>query len=70
MRGTSISPENIGKILTQVNGTTPNYQLVVDRQDNQDQLIVMIEISDKIFFDEMSKQSRLMDDFRPAPLEK
>jgi len=63
MRGTSISPEDIAKILTRVNGTTPRYQLVVDRQENQDQLIVMIEISDKIFFDEMSKQSRLMDDF-------
>ena len=66
MRGTSISPEDIGKILTRVNGTTPKYQLVVDRQENQDQLIVMIEISDKIFFDEMSKQSRLMDDFHHA----
>ncbi len=66
MRGTSVAPEHIGQILGDVNGTIPRYQLVVERQDNQDQLIVMIEISEKIFFDEMKKQRGLVEGFHRA----
>jgi phenylacetate-CoA ligase len=62
MRGTSIIPEEIGKLLATENGSVPKYQLVVDREDVQDELTVMVEISDNIFFDQMKKQRRFVEE--------
>ncbi len=66
MKGTSIVPENIGRIIFEINGDIPNYQLVVEQVDGQDRLTVQVEISDKIFFDEMKKQRRFIDDLHKA----
>jgi phenylacetate-CoA ligase len=66
MRGTSINPDHIGQILAMVNKDLPKYQIIVDTQDGQDQLTVLIEISETIFFDEMSKQRNLVDSFHQA----
>jgi len=61
VRGTSVSPEQIGRILDQVSGFTPTFQLVVERIDGADQLVVMIEITDQYFFDQMKKQRRFVE---------
>jgi phenylacetate-CoA ligase len=61
MRGTSIIPEEVGKILATENGSIPNYQLGVSRKGVQDELTVLVEISDKIFFDQMKKQRRFVE---------
>jgi phenylacetate-CoA ligase len=61
MRGTSIIPDQIGEVLAAVIGPNPVYQMVVNRIDDQDQLQVRIAISDRIFFDEMKKQRRLVE---------
>lgn len=66
MRGTSINPEHVGHILAMVNKDLPKYQIIIDKQDGQDQLTVLIEISDALFFDEMSKQKNLVDSFHQA----
>ena len=66
LKGTSIMPENIGRILSDINGEAPNYQLVVEQAEGQDQLTVQVEISDKIFFDEMKKQRRFIEDLHKA----
>jgi phenylacetate-CoA ligase len=61
MRGMNIIPEQIGLVLKQINQIIPHYQLVVERIDYQDQLLVMVEISDRFFFDEMKKQRRFVE---------
>lgn len=61
VRGTSVAPEQIGRILSQSSGFEPAFQLVVDRIEDKDQLMVVIEATDKYFFDEMKKQRRLVE---------
>lgn len=61
MRGMSIIPGQIGLVLERINQVAPHYQLVVERKDHQDQLLVMVEISDRFFFDEMKKQRRFVE---------
>ena len=61
VRGTSVTPDQIGRILHQISGFTPNFQLVVERTDDQDQLYILIEITDKYFFDQMKQQRRFVE---------
>ncbi|MGM0453073.1 MAG: phenylacetate--CoA ligase family protein [Thermodesulfobacteriota bacterium] len=61
VRGTSVTPDQIGRILQQISGFTPNFQLVVERTDDKDQLYILIEITDKYFFDQMKQQRRFVE---------
>jgi len=61
MRGSSILPEQIGKTLCRISGICPNYQLMVERKENEDYLTVLVEISDIFFFDEMKKQRQFVE---------
>ncbi|MFO7840210.1 MAG: phenylacetate--CoA ligase [Desulfosalsimonadaceae bacterium] len=61
VRGTSITPEQVGQAIARVSGGQPNFQLVVTRESEADQLLVMLEISDMNFFDEMKKQRRFVE---------
>jgi len=61
VRGTSIAPEQVGQAIARVSGGQPNFQLVITREAESDQLLVMVEISDINFFDEMKKQRRFVE---------
>ena len=61
VRGMTITPEQIGRVLSRVSGGQPVFQIGVDRIDGQDQMTVMIEISDLNFFDEMKKQRQFVE---------
>ncbi len=61
VRGTSVAPEQIGRILNQISGFTPNFQLMVERIEDRDQLFVLIEVTDRYFFDQMRKQRRFVE---------
>ena len=61
IRGTSIAPEQVGQAIARVSGGQPNFQLVISRETDTDQLLVMVEISDMNFFDEMKKQRRFVE---------
>jgi phenylacetate-CoA ligase len=52
-------PTQFEQILTDVIGKTPNYQLLVDRKENIDQLEIQIEISQDIFDDEVKTLNRI-----------
>ncbi|MBF0101251.1 MAG: phenylacetate--CoA ligase [Desulfobacterales bacterium] len=62
MRGICVIPDHVGFILKEHVGHIPNYQLIVERIDDQDKLTVLMEISDTTFFDEMKAQRKLMDE--------
>lgn len=61
VKGTSIAPEQVGQAIARVSGGQPNFQLVLTREADADQLLVMVEISDMNFFDEMKKQRRFVE---------
>ncbi len=65
-RGTSITSDQIAKIIESVCGMTPRFQLVVERPGIKDELYLLVEISDSFFFDEMRRQRRFVEDLHRA----
>ena len=61
IRGVNVFPSQIENVLMSVEGTEPHYQIVVDRKGALDEVTVMVEVSESIFFDEMKKQTELIE---------
>ena len=56
IRGVNVFPSQIEQVLIGIEGTTPNYLLVVDRKPWQmDELEVQVEVSSERFSDEIAK---------------
>ncbi|MGB9839986.1 phenylacetate--CoA ligase family protein [Thermovenabulum sp.] len=53
IRGVNVFPSQIEHVLLQFGETEPHYQLVVDRVDHLDVLEVHVEVSEKMFFDDV-----------------
>ncbi len=54
IRGVNVFPSQIEEVLLKVNGdVTPNYQIVVDRVDNNDTFDVNVEMSETLFADDI-----------------
>ncbi len=61
IRGVNVFPSQIEAVLFDIEGTEPHYQIVIDRKGALDDATVLVEASEKIFFDEMKKQKELID---------
>lgn len=60
IRGVNVFPSQIEEVLLRVgNGITPNYQIVVDRVNNSDTLEVRVEMSEKLFADDVKSIEKL-----------
>jgi phenylacetate-CoA ligase len=55
IRGVNIFPSQVETILLQYHDTAPHYQLIVTRDGALDNLEVKVEISEKMFSDEMKQ---------------
>jgi phenylacetate-CoA ligase len=55
IRGVNVFPSQIEGVLLKIAGTTPNYQIIVNRVDNRDTLEVLVEMSPEIFSDEVRR---------------
>lgn len=55
IRGVNVFPSQIESVLMDIDGVTPHYQLVVDREGSLDTLTVMVEVSDDLFSDEVKQ---------------
>lgn len=55
IRGVNVFPSQIESVLMAVGETEPHYQLIVDRTDNLDSLEIRVEVSEKLFADEVRK---------------
>ena len=54
IRGVNVFPSQIEEVLLRIGGdVTPNYQIIVGRENNTDTLDVQVEMSDKIFADDV-----------------
>ncbi len=59
IRGVNIFPSQIESLLMETEGVEPHYQLIVDRVNNLDTLEVKVEVSEKIFSDEIKHLQNL-----------
>lgn len=55
IRGVNVFPSQIESVLLEIGETEPHYLLVVERQGNLDNLEVWVEVSEKMFSDEVRK---------------
>jgi phenylacetate-CoA ligase len=62
IRGVNLFPTQIEHAFLEAEGTSPNYQIVVDREDALDTIEVKIEVNEAMLSDEMKNLSRLQDD--------
>ena len=61
IKGVNVFPMQIEKVLFEVEGTEPHYQIVVERENHADKITVLVEVMESIFFDEMKKQRMVVD---------
>ncbi len=54
IRGVNVFPSQVESILLEMNETTPNYQLIVNREHNLDTLEIQVEVHDQFFSDEIA----------------
>lgn len=55
IRGVNVFPSMVESVLLEIPGVQPHYLLIVDRIGNLDVLEVQVEVSEKIFSDEVRK---------------
>ncbi|MDH7497334.1 MAG: phenylacetate--CoA ligase [Syntrophomonadaceae bacterium] len=59
IRGVNVFPSMVESVLLNVAGVEPHYLLVVDRVGSLDELEVRVEVSEKVFSDEVRKLEEL-----------
>ncbi|MEL7563917.1 MAG: phenylacetate--CoA ligase [Dehalobacterium sp.] len=59
IRGVNVFPSQVESVLLECGDTTPNYHLVVDRVNNLDTLEVQVEVSERMFSDEIRRLEQL-----------
>lgn len=61
IKGVNVFPTQIESVLFDVEGTQPHYNLIVEREKNEDKVTVLVEVVESIFFDQMKKQRTMVD---------
>ncbi len=61
IKGVNVFPVQIEKVLFEIDGTEPHYQIIVERENHSDKATVLVEVTESIFFDQMKKQRRMVD---------
>lgn len=60
-KGVNVYPGQIEEILFEFEGVTPHYQIVLGRDGALDTMEILVEVNESLFFDEMKKQSHIVD---------
>jgi len=61
IRGVNVFPSQIENVLFEFEGTEPHYQIVIDRKGPMDEVTVLVEADESIFFDQMRLQRTLVE---------
>ncbi len=64
IKGVNVFPLQIEKVLFEIEGTEPHYQIIVEREHHSDRITVLVEVTEAIFFDTMKKQRQMVDHIR------
>ncbi|WP_354005674.1 phenylacetate--CoA ligase family protein [Desulfofustis limnaeus] len=59
IRGVNVFPSQVEHVLVGIEGVEPHYQIVVEREGSMDTMTVEVEISDRIFSDEVKQIEQL-----------
>ncbi|TFH48072.1 MAG: phenylacetate--CoA ligase, partial [Methanothrix sp.] len=59
IRGVNVFPSQIESVLLDIEGLEPHYQLIVDREGSLDTLEIQVEMSEKVFSDEIRQLQKL-----------
>ena len=60
-KGVNVYPSQVEEILFEFEGVTPHYQIVLGRDGALDTMEILVEVNESIFFDEMKKQSTMVE---------
>ena len=66
IRGVNVFPQQIEALLMACHELTPNYQIIVDREDNLDTLEVCVEVGEELLADEIRKLQALESGLRKS----
>ncbi len=55
IRGVNVFPSQIESVLLEIGETEPHYQLIVDREGTMDDLEIWVEVSERLFSDQVRK---------------
>ena len=64
IKGVNIFPMQIEKVLFDVEGTKPHYQIIVEREHHADRVTVLVEVTASLFSDQMKKQRAIVDQIK------
>jgi len=64
IKGVNVFPSQIESVLFEFEGTEPHYQIVLDRKGGLDEVTVLVEVGEAIFFDQMRQQRGMMERIR------
>jgi phenylacetate-CoA ligase len=56
IKGITVFPSQIESVLSEIEGAEPHFQIILDRKSAVDELTVLVEVSESMFFDEVRKQ--------------
>ncbi|HHO76742.1 MAG TPA: phenylacetate--CoA ligase [Deltaproteobacteria bacterium] len=59
IRGVNVFPSQIESVLMEIKGLEPHYQLIVEREGAMDTLEIQVEVSEKVFSDEIRELQNL-----------
>ncbi len=64
IRGVNVFPTQIESVLFAIEGTQPHYNIIVEREHNEDRVTILVEVVEAIFFDQMKKQRTVIDEIK------
>ncbi len=64
VKGINIVPQQIEKILTDIEGVEPVYRVIVERDGNRDRLTLHAAVSEHVFFDEIKHHAAFAERLR------
>lgn len=64
IKGINVIPQQIGKILKEIEGVEPHYRVIADRQNNRDTLTLHVAVSEHVFLDEVKHHAAFLERLR------
>jgi len=61
IKGVNVFPVQIEKVLFEIEGTEPHYQIIIERENHNDMVTVLVEVNESMFFHQMKKQRKMVD---------
>jgi len=61
IRGVNVFPSQIETVLFEIEGTEPHYQIILERTGAMDEVTVLVEAAEHIFFDQMRRQREVVE---------